>query len=232
MKVRLIKTFDFEAAHTHTVPGSAAPCLHGHRFYVHVCLDGPINPELGWLIDFAEIGNAVKPLIAQLDHRFLNGIEGLERGAPEEIASWMKKGLNGLLPFPLEVEVTCRESMVYKPVLIPPDSIFNFTERISFRFEAAHSLPKTPEGHKCRRLHGHSYEIQAVCEEQGETLYRLEKIHSLLNYSHLNLIPGLENPTAEILCSWIWDHLKEDGLTPMMVSTGETCESRCVYMGD
>jgi len=38
----------------------------------------------------------------------------------------------------------------------------------TFRFEAAHHLPTFPEGHKCRRLHGHSFRFDVVVE--GEVL--------------------------------------------------------------
>jgi 6-pyruvoyltetrahydropterin/6-carboxytetrahydropterin synthase len=232
MKVRLVKTFDFEAAHAHPIQGGAALQLHGHRFYVHVSQTGEIDPELGWLIDFGEIGNAVKPVVAQLDHRYLNEIEGLESGDPDVIGEWIRNSSCGYLPFPTKVEVTCREAMEYDPSRIPLDLLFGYPERISFHFEAAHSLPKTPEGHKCRRLHGHSYEIQVACEEMRDLIWRSQTIHALLNYSHLNTIPGLENPTAEILCGWIWRRIEGDGLTPNFVSIGETCESRCIFTGD
>ena len=34
----------------------------------------------------------------------------------------------------------------------------------SFHFEAAHNLPSFPEGHKCRRLHGHSFHFDVIVE--------------------------------------------------------------------
>ncbi len=232
MKVRLIKTFNFEAAHAHQVPGGAASRLHGHRFYVHVSQTGETNPDLGWLIDYGEIKAIVKPVITQLDHRYLNEMKGLESGDPRDIGMWVRKGIAGSLPFPVEVAVTCRESMDYEPSSVGPDSIFHYYERISFRFEAAHSLPKTPVGHKCRRLHGHSYEVQAACEERRDLIHHLEKIFCSLNYSHLNEIPGLANPTAEILCGWIWRRLEGQGITPQVIMVGETCEAICVYRGE
>ncbi len=256
MKVCLSKTFDFEAAHAHPPGNGMASRVHGHRFYVQVSQTGEIDPVMGWLIDYGQIKASVKPVINQLDHRFLNDLEGLNSGTPEDIGTWIKRIIRRALPFPVEVAVTCRESLEYEPTLIPPDTLFKYPERISFRFEAAHSLPETPEGHKCRRLHGHSYEVQIARETTAgpgvlsagsgatetagagvELLLQLlsqslKKIHGLLNYTHLNQIPGLENPTAEILCGWIWRQLEAERLTPTLVAVGETCESRCDYRGE
>jgi 6-pyruvoyltetrahydropterin/6-carboxytetrahydropterin synthase len=112
-----------------------------------------------------------------------------------------------------------------------------------FRFEAAHRLPKVPEGHKCARLHGHSYKIEVVvggpvdpasgwvCDfADVEEAWRA--LHDTLDHRYLNEIPGLENPTSEIIAGFIWDRLKPTfpGLSKIVVH--ETCESRCEYTGE
>jgi 6-pyruvoyltetrahydropterin/6-carboxytetrahydropterin synthase len=111
-----------------------------------------------------------------------------------------------------------------------------------FRFEAAHRLPRVPEGHKCARLHGHSFRVELsvagpVDEETGwfmdfQRLYDAWKpLHEALDHRYLNDIPGLENPTSEVLARWVWDALKP-GLAPLTrVTVHETCESRCEYEG-
>lgn len=113
----------------------------------------------------------------------------------------------------------------------------------NFTFEAAHLLPNVPEGHKCRRLHGHSYRVRVYVEgELDPTLgwvvdfadirQACEPIRQQLDHYYLNEIEGLENPTAEVLAKWIWIRLKPE--LPMLsrIEIGETCMSGCSYAGD
>ncbi|MBI5864343.1 MAG: 6-carboxytetrahydropterin synthase QueD [Planctomycetes bacterium] len=113
----------------------------------------------------------------------------------------------------------------------------------TFTFEAAHRLPGFPEGHKCRRLHGHSYRVEvAVAGEVdpekgylldfGELRAACEPIRAALDHNYLNEIPGLENPTAEVLAAWIWARLRPS--TPLLaeIVIHETCMSRCEYRGE
>ena len=90
-QVRLVRTFSFEAAHRlpKAAPGHKCGRLHGHSFRVELTCEGEIDPEMGWLIDFAEIKRAVEPFIEQLDHQDLNAIEGLENPTSENIARWI-----------------------------------------------------------------------------------------------------------------------------------------------
>jgi 6-pyruvoyltetrahydropterin/6-carboxytetrahydropterin synthase len=111
-----------------------------------------------------------------------------------------------------------------------------------FTFEAAHRLPNVPEGHKCARLHGHSYrvEVRVAGEVGAETGWVLDfadisatfkPLHALLDHHYLNEVPGLENPTSEVLAKWIWDRLQPGlpGLREIVVR--ETCTSGCSYRG-
>jgi 6-pyruvoyltetrahydropterin/6-carboxytetrahydropterin synthase len=114
--------------------------------------------------------------------------------------------------------------------------------RQRLRFEAAHLLPRAPEGHKCRRLHGHSYAIELVLagevdEERGwlidyaDIRRAFAPLHEQLDHHYLNEVPGLENPTSENLARWIWDRLA--GSLPLReVRVEETCTSSCVYRGE
>jgi 6-pyruvoyltetrahydropterin/6-carboxytetrahydropterin synthase len=113
-------------------------------------------------------------------------------------------------------------------------------ERI-YRFEGAHFLPKVPTGHKCARMHGHSYSIEVVIEgdvdpERGWVMDFAEiddhaaPLVKQLDHHVLNEIDGLSNPTSEHLAIWWWKQLVNlPGLVEIVVS--ETPTSRCVYRG-
>jgi 6-pyruvoyltetrahydropterin/6-carboxytetrahydropterin synthase len=111
-----------------------------------------------------------------------------------------------------------------------------------FAFEAAQTLPSVPPGHKCRRMHGHSFRVEIAVE--GETdpatgwLYdharisrAMDPLLEQLDHSYLNEIPGLENPTIEIMCRWLWERL--DPLLPGLaeIVLHETPSARCSYRG-
>ncbi len=115
--------------------------------------------------------------------------------------------------------------------------------RRTMRFEAAHRLPHTPPGHKCRRVHGHSFEAEVAVSGEpiqpegwimdfAELGDLLEGIHADLDHRLLNDVPGLENPTSEELARWIWlrltPHLPDDVLLTR-VSVRETCQSAVSY---
>jgi 6-pyruvoyltetrahydropterin/6-carboxytetrahydropterin synthase len=112
-----------------------------------------------------------------------------------------------------------------------------------FTFESAHRLPHVPEGHKCGRLHGHSFKVAihlsgAVDPHTGwirdfsEIKSIFKPLYERLDHNYLNDIPGLENPTSEVLAKWIWEQLKP--LLPELckIRIHETCTSGCEYYGD
>lgn len=109
-----------------------------------------------------------------------------------------------------------------------------------FRFEAAHWLPGFPEGHKCRRLHGHSYQVRVgligdvdpmtgCVMDFGEISKVTRLVEDQLDHRCLNDIDGLENPTSECLAKWIWDRVVGDLPLLADVAVEETCTTRCVY---
>ena len=112
----------------------------------------------------------------------------------------------------------------------------------TFTFEAAHDLPHMPEGHKCRRLHGHSFAVDLICEGRpdpatgmlidfAEIKRAFDPLLDRLDHNYLNDIEGLENPTSEILAMWIWNRLKPRFPLLSQVTVHETCTAACEYRG-
>jgi len=111
-----------------------------------------------------------------------------------------------------------------------------------YRFEAAHRLPHVPSGHKCARMHGHSFrfEIHLVGPVDPHTGWLVDfgdldlvvmPIIDRIDHYVLNDIEGLENPTSEICARWLFDHIKR-GIPQLSALTFfETCDARCVYRG-
>jgi 6-pyruvoyltetrahydropterin/6-carboxytetrahydropterin synthase len=111
------------------------------------------------------------------------------------------------------------------------------------RFEAAHRLPKVPPGHKCARLHGHSFKIELAISgpvnpetgwliDFGEIDRLWQPIYDQIDHNYLNEVPGLDNPTSEILARWLWDRMKPKLPELERVIVHETCDSRCEYDGE
>jgi 6-pyruvoyltetrahydropterin/6-carboxytetrahydropterin synthase len=112
-----------------------------------------------------------------------------------------------------------------------------------FTFEAAHRLPNVPLGHKCARLHGHSFNVSVhivgpVGVESGwvrdfaDLSCAMQPVLQQLDHYYLNDIEGLENPTSEVLARWIWERLQPAMPELSHVVVRETCTSGCVYRGE
>ena len=112
-----------------------------------------------------------------------------------------------------------------------------------FIFEAAHRLPNVPPGHKCSRLHGHSWKgaiyVRGPVDPHtgwimdfAEIKQKFQPIYDVLDHHYLNDVPGLENPTSEVVARWIWLRLKPflPGLAKVIVN--ETCTSGAIYQGE
>ena len=111
-----------------------------------------------------------------------------------------------------------------------------------FTFEAAHRLPNVAPGHKCARLHGHSYQLRVLSgtvdphggwvRDFGDINGAMEPLLEVLDHYYLNDIEGLENPTSEVLARWIWGRLTDALPEFSQVVVRETCTSGCVYRGE
>lgn len=114
----IFKVFTLEAAHRlpHVPPGHKCARLHGHSFRVEIHVSGDIDPQTGWVMDFAEIKAAFQPLYDRLDHHYLNDIEGLDNPTSERLATWIWDQLKPDLPLLSEIVVheTCTSGCRYR----------------------------------------------------------------------------------------------------------------------
>jgi 6-pyruvoyltetrahydropterin/6-carboxytetrahydropterin synthase len=109
-----------------------------------------------------------------------------------------------------------------------------------FHYDSAHSLPMVPEGHKCGRLHGHTYRLLVTIEGEvgmdgfvidfADVKTAVAPLIKQLDHRHLNDIPGLDNPTVEVQLEWLWERINLTGLTELTLFEGLT--NSATYKGD
>ena len=112
-----------------------------------------------------------------------------------------------------------------------------------YRFEAPNSLPAVPDGHKCRRMHGHSFRFELVLRGEVDPstgwlidfgdISKIVKplIENHLDHYLLNEVEGLENPTSEQISIWLWNRIKPTLPLLREIVVHETCTARCVFRG-
>jgi 6-pyruvoyltetrahydropterin/6-carboxytetrahydropterin synthase len=112
----------------------------------------------------------------------------------------------------------------------------------TFMLESAHRLPNVPAGHKCARVHGHSFRVEIhvsgpVDDRFGwvmdfaDVKAAFDPLFQQLDHRYLNDVPGLENPTSENLARWIWRELQPALPHLSRVVVHETCTSGCAFDG-
>jgi len=112
-----------------------------------------------------------------------------------------------------------------------------------YTFEAAQTLPNVPPGHKCRYMHGHSFKVEISIEgevdpqtgwiyDHAQISRAMDPLIELLDHKYLNEVPGLENPTIELMAFWFWQRLQPQlpGLCEIVLH--ETPTARCIYRGE
>ncbi len=245
MRAHLIKELYVEAAHRNPRGGEAQRRLHGHSYRIAMLARGEPSADVGWVVDFAELKRLIAPVAAQLDHAYLNEIPGLEEDTRlPALRDWIERSM-GILPINHEqepraarpawfagVRVAIHGDLAFAPRRLPADLIDDLPARIAFTFEAAQSLPQLPEGHPCRRMHGHSYRIEAAAEDLDGLEPILAALYDRLDHQRLNEVPGLETATVEHLCAYLWAWMRDRGARPTAVVVQETPSSRCVYYGE
>jgi 6-pyruvoyltetrahydropterin/6-carboxytetrahydropterin synthase len=114
--MEIFKEFTFEAAHRLPNVPADHKCarLHGHSYRVEIHVTGEVGEHSGWIMDFQDVKDAFAPLHAQLDHRYLNEVEGLDNPTSEVLARWIWERLADALPLSqVLVRETCTSGCVY-----------------------------------------------------------------------------------------------------------------------
>jgi 6-pyruvoyltetrahydropterin/6-carboxytetrahydropterin synthase len=224
----------FEAARRVSILPEGHPSrrLHGHSFVARVRAELPADwaPFAGGETDVLEA--ALERCVATLDYRDLN--EHLPIPTDENLARWVR----GCLDVP-GIESVGIQSTRDQGADLDGAEHAHIWRR--FRFEAAHRLPNVPEGHQCGRMHGHGFEVilhanQALGDgDMGVDFDHLgalwATVHDELHYACLNDIPGLENPTSELLAAWLWARIKPELPALSWITVYETITAGCHYDG-
>ncbi len=109
-----------------------------------------------------------------------------------------------------------------------------------FNIESARFLPHLPKGHPCAKIHGHSFKItvrlQGPLDEKIGWLIDYNDISAALNlilqkidHQLLNEIPGLENPTSELLAFWFYNEAVKILPQLVQVIVSETPNTEAIY---
>ena len=106
-EMQIFKDFTFDSAHSlPNVPDDhKCKAIHGHTYRLKVSLEGDLDPDLGWVMDFTDLKNIVKPVIDQIDHKYMNDLEGLENPTCEAIAIWLWNRIKPNLPLLIRIEL-------------------------------------------------------------------------------------------------------------------------------
>ena len=224
----------FEAARQVAIlpEGHRARRLHGHSFTARV---RAALPE-GWAPfpggESGALADALSACTARLDYSDLN--RELHVPTDENLARWVRS----CLKVPGIESVGVQSTRDQGADLDANDHVHVWRR---FRFEAAHRLPHVPEGHQCGRMHGHGFEIilhadqDLAGQDMGPDFDLLEAVwtplHAELHYACLNDIPGLANPTSEILASWLWGRLKPRLPALSWITVYETVTAGCHFDG-
>jgi 6-pyruvoyltetrahydropterin/6-carboxytetrahydropterin synthase len=216
---------EFEAAREVKIlpDGHRSRRLHGHSFISTVRAELPPNWAPYHGAEVSQLGIEINKATNSLDYRYLN--ELLPIPTDENIARWLWQNLELPNIYSIGVQSTRNEG-----VNLLSDGHIHIWRR--YVIEAAHQLPNVPEGHKCGRMHGHSFAIILHAKQQLDDAHmgidfdvldrHWEPIEKKINFTCLNDLPGLENPTSEMISSWIWHQLKPSLHALSWVSVYET----------
>ena len=196
----------FEAARNVTLlpQGHRSRRLHGHSFLAKVRVALPTHWASfpGGEVD--ALRERLKQCIAPLDYQLLN--DQLEQPTDENLARWVRSHLD--VP---GIEQIGIQSTLHEGVDLDRSAQAHIWRR--YIFESAHRLPNVVPGHKCGRMRGHGFEVvlhanvnlgaREISIEYEQLDEHWVPIHAELEHACLIDIPGLENPTSELIASWI-----------------------------
>lgn len=231
MNVDLVKTFSFEAAHTTSKGRGAQNEPHGHSYKLELVVSGEVDAHSGWLVDYGELTENFQPFFKEIDHHLLNDLPGLDDVSLQGLRAWALARLDPYVPHIKDVRISIVGPREFLLTPIPEIPSSEQASTLRFNFESAHFLPNVPSGHKCKRMHGHSFTVDVSAANPNQSRQYLQEIYDALDRRCLNVIEGLENPTSENVCRWIWDRLAPDLGELKKVAVAETCTARCEYYG-
>lgn len=201
----------FEAArHVDVLPvGHRSRRMHGHSFRANLRCALPT----GWARfpggEVDQLRSTLEARIAQLDYRLLN--ETVAQPTDENLARWVRQQLD--VP---GIEQVGIQSTGHEGVDLDAAGHAHVWRR--YVFQSAHRLPNVPPGHQCGRMHGHGFEVIVHADQDlgsGDLSIDYDHLdaiwapfHQQLDHACLNDLPGLHNPTSEMLSSWLWDRIK------------------------
>jgi len=234
-KLFYVAAAPFEAARRVSIlpGGHRSRRLHGHSFLARVRAELPPQwaPFPGG--ETGELKEAVQRCVAALDYRDLN--THLPIPTDENLARWVR----ACLDVPGIESVGIQSTRDQGADLDGAEHVHVWRR---FRFEAAHRLPGVPDGHKCGRMHGHGFQVILHADQNlagadlGVDFDHLgevwEPLHDELHYGCLNDVPGLENPTSEMLSAWLWRRIKPELPALSWVTVYETATAGCHYDGE
>lgn len=194
-------------------PGHRARRLHGHSFLARIRAELPHDWATFPGAEVEQVQAALAAAVAPLDHQHLNAVLA-DDPTDENLARWLRARLATRVPGLRQVGVL---STTDCGVDLDPDDQAHVWRR--YRFQSAHQLPNVPAGHKCGRMHGHGFEVivharQPLAPEAGVSIdydhldALWAPLHAELDHACLNDLPGLDNPTSEMLAAWLWARLQ------------------------
>lgn len=193
--------------------GHRAARRHGHGFRVKIHADLPARPERPAGTEARALGEHLQGVVDTLDYRDLNDL--LEQPGDFALAAWLGERLAGVARAE-RISALSLSATDWRGVVIAAEQDPRCWRR--YRFEAAHRLPKVPAEHPCGRMHGHGFEVILHASPEpgdGTGLLTHDRLDALwapcfgqLHHGCLNDLPGLENPTSELLCLWLWRRLR------------------------
>jgi 6-pyruvoyltetrahydropterin/6-carboxytetrahydropterin synthase len=201
----------FEAAREVSIlsPAHRSRRLHGHGFTAKIRAQLPAEwtPFAGGEVD--ALRETLVATLEPLDYRFLN--DTLEQPTDENLARWLRSRL--AVP---GIDTVGIQSTLQRGADLDGAEHAHLWRRYSL--QSAHRLPNVPAGHKCGRIHGHGFDVilhadldlgsRAMGVDYDELDALWAPIHAELDHTFLNDVPGLENPTSELLSSWLWQRLE------------------------
>lgn len=217
-------------------PGHRSRRLHGHSFLARVRCALPAGwaPFPGGEIE--RLRTTLETGIARLDYRLLN--EQVPQPTDENLARWLRDHLEALEDVPGIAQIGI-QSTAHAGVDLDPAGHAHAWRR--YRFQSAHRLPHVPPGHKCGRMHGHGFEVIVHADQDlgagdpGIDHDHLDALwaplHQQLDHVCLNDLPGLQNPTSELLSSWLWERLKPRLPELSWITVHETASCGAHYDG-